>query len=137
MFLSDSSLFECACVKLKVTSMEGADIVLEVPVECRMDQVRVQAVSHFYNQEESVKTSLYYRLLNALTGDHIDENITVASAGLKDNGELYFNLRVAKSKISEYPPLYCRYLLMKGHTDWPQYSCKSHVINHIGSSQKV
>lgn len=86
MFVSESSLFSKPTMKLRITAMDGTEIILEVDPEITVDRLKMDVICHMFGQNECVKTSLYHRLLLVESGKSLEEEKSLAQAGLKDQG---------------------------------------------------
>ena len=88
MFVSESNIFDPGNIKIKVSSMDGVDILLDMNPEITVDHLKIQIASHLYDPVESVKTSLYHRVLHVRSGRVLQEDRTLTQCGVRDNGGL-------------------------------------------------
>jgi hypothetical protein len=90
MFLRESYIFNTGNMKLRLTNMEGVDWIVDMPSTFSVDKLKVMALGHFYapTQESScmMRSSLYHRLLCCRNGKVLDEDSTLAEAGVENNG---------------------------------------------------
>jgi len=86
MFVSESNIFQPNTVKIKVSSMDGVDVTFEVNLLITVDHLKVQVAAHLYDPVESVKTSLYHRLLHVRSGKILLEENTLMQYDIQDNG---------------------------------------------------
>ncbi|KAK2153379.1 hypothetical protein LSH36_299g03002 [Paralvinella palmiformis] len=90
MFVSESNIFQPNTVKIKVSSMDGVDVTFEVNLLITVDHLKVQVAAHLYDPVESVKTSLYHRLLHVRSGKILLEENTLMQYDIQDNDEFLF-----------------------------------------------
>lgn len=88
MFVSETSIFNPSAIRIRISSLEGVDTLIEVTPDTSVDRLKIGAVSQIYDQREGYKLSLYYRLLHVASGQVLNEESTVLDAGIKDNDEL-------------------------------------------------
>ena len=88
MFVRESSIFENGNMKLRLTSMEGVDWIVDIPSTFSVDKLKVMALGHFYApaQEECMRSSLYHRLLCVRNGKILHEDATLSESGVENNG---------------------------------------------------
>lgn len=90
MFVSDSNIFRPNAMKIRVSSMDGIYVVLDVDPFISVDHLKVQIASHLYDPVESVKTSLYHRLLHIRSGNILLEENSLMKYDVKENDEFIF-----------------------------------------------
>lgn len=88
MFVSETSIFNPSAIRIRISSLEGVDTLIEVVPDTSIDKLKIGAVSQIYDQREGYKLSLYYRLLHVSSGQVLNEESTVLEAGIKDNDEI-------------------------------------------------
>ena len=86
MFVSDTSLFRSTTMKIRICSMEGVDIVLDVTPDMTVDKLKLLAVGHLHDPTESAKTSLYHKLVQVSTSKLLNEEKTLTQESVQDNG---------------------------------------------------
>lgn len=104
MFVSETSIFNPSAIRIRISSLEGVDTLIEVTPDTSVDRLKIGAVSQIYDQREGYKLSLYYRLLHVASGQVLNEESTVLDAGIKDNGNQKLRLshyqQVSKDRSS-------------------------------------
>ncbi|KAK3586987.1 hypothetical protein CHS0354_026703 [Potamilus streckersoni] len=88
MFVSDSSIFPPSTMKVRVTIMNGMEIIVDSSPELTVDKLKVNALSHFDDPAESVKSSLYHKVILVRTGLYLSDEKTLQDQGVQDNDEL-------------------------------------------------
>ncbi|XP_048245331.1 ubiquitin-associated domain-containing protein 1-like [Haliotis rufescens] len=88
MVVSDSILFPPSNMKVRITSLDGRDYLADLHQEWSVDKVKIMSLSHFFNPAESMKTSLYHKLVHVRSGKVLDEEQSLAQEGVRDNDEL-------------------------------------------------
>ncbi|XP_064649916.1 ubiquitin-associated domain-containing protein 1-like isoform X2 [Lineus longissimus] len=105
MFVTESNTFDTDNMKLRLTNMEGVDWIVDVPSTFSVDKLKVMALGHFYapaQESSSMRSSLYHRLLCSRNGKVLDEDSTLAEAGVENNDEvLLLRRRIAPSSAVE------------------------------------
>ncbi len=89
MFVSESNIFGPSSMKLRISSMEGTDIVVDISPELSVDKLKILAVGQIYDPSESAKLSLYHKLLHVDSGRILDEEKSVTQEGIQENGKKY------------------------------------------------
>ena len=69
--------------------MEGQDCLLEIKPDQKIDELKIMALNNFINPSESMKSSLYHKVLLVRTSKILGEERTVTQEGLKNNGRLW------------------------------------------------
>lgn len=88
MFVSESTIFHPSDMKIRISSMKGMDVVLDVDPEFTIDKLKMLAVGHLYDPAESAKMSLYHKLVHVGTGRILIEENTVVQEKLHEHGIL-------------------------------------------------
>ena len=87
MFVSEASLFSSSTMKIRICSMEGVDIMLDVAPDMTVDKLKVLAVSHLHDPTESAKTSLYHKLVQVSTSKVLNEERSLTQESVRENGK--------------------------------------------------
>ena len=90
MVVSDSCLFPPSNMKVRITNSEGTDYIVDLHPDWTVDKVKIMSLGHFYSSSESMKSSLYHKLVLVRSGKLLEEETTLVHAGIKDNGENHF-----------------------------------------------
>lgn len=90
MFVSDTLVFSPSTMKVRITNMEGVDIIDEFRPDLTVDMVKIRSLSQLFSPMESMKVSLYHKVLLVRTGKVLNEESTLQQEGLRDNGEKLF-----------------------------------------------
>ena len=90
MVVSDSCLFPPSNMKVRITNSEGTDYIVDLHPDWTVDKVKIMSLGHFYSSSESMKSSLYHKLVLVRSGKLLEEETTLVHAGIKDNGEHLF-----------------------------------------------
>ena len=106
MYVSDSTIFPSSGVKVRVTNMEGQDCLLEIKPDQKIDELKIMALNNFINPSESMKSSLYHKVLLVRTSKILGEERTVTQEGLKNNGKLW-PIEFADSACHDVGPWGC------------------------------
>ncbi|XP_022326118.1 ubiquitin-associated domain-containing protein 1-like isoform X2 [Crassostrea virginica] len=88
MYVSDSSIFPQTGLRVRITSMNGQDLITDLKNEMKIDELKIISLSHFSSPAESMKKSLYHRILLVRTGKVLSEEKTVLDEGIQNNDEL-------------------------------------------------
>ncbi|KAL3871497.1 hypothetical protein ACJMK2_039491 [Sinanodonta woodiana] len=88
MFVSDSSIFPPSTMKVRVTIMNGMEFIADLSPELTIDKLKVYALSQFDDPAESVKSSLYHKVVLVRTGLYLSDEKTLQDQGVQDNDEL-------------------------------------------------
>ncbi|XP_062601107.1 ubiquitin-associated domain-containing protein 1-like [Saccostrea cucullata] len=88
MYVSDSSIFPQAGLRVRITSMSGQDFLTELKADMKIDELKIISLNHFSSPADSMKKSLYHRILLVRTGKVLSEEKTVFEEGLQNNDEL-------------------------------------------------
>ena len=110
MFVSEASLFSSSTMKIRICSMEGVDIMLDVAPDMTVDKLKVLAVSHLHDPTESAKTSLYHKLVQVSTSKVLDEERSLTQESVRENGK--------KPEVKHKMEIYC--LLQWRIQDFPE-----------------
>lgn len=101
MFVSETNVFNPSSYRIRISTLEGINTIMEVSAETTVDQLKMVAVSEMYDSAEGVKLSLYYRLLSVNTGRVLNDESTIMQAGIKDNDELLLlKKRISMTNVS-------------------------------------
>jgi hypothetical protein len=87
MVVTDAHLFPPSDMKVRITSWDGRDLILDVTRDWVVDKLKVVAMEHFLKPGDSMKTSLYHKLVHVRLSKRLFEEKTLGQAGIKDNGE--------------------------------------------------
>ena len=87
MFVSDSSLFSAATMKIRVCSMGGTDVILDVNPDASVDKVKIAAVGGVLEPGVQMQNSLYFKLINVRSGKTLNEESTISKEDVQENGE--------------------------------------------------
>lgn len=68
--------------------MDGRNYVIDLSSNIKIDELKIMSLSHFNDPAESIKTSLYHKVLLVRTGQVLSEEKTIAEEGVKENDEL-------------------------------------------------
>lgn len=68
--------------------MDGRNYVIDLSSNINIDELKIMSLSHFNDPAESMKTSLYHKILLVRTGQVLSEEKSIAEAGVKENDEL-------------------------------------------------
>lgn len=88
MVVTDSHLFPPSDMKVRITSWDGRDAVVDLQREWTVDKVKIVAMEHFLRPGDSMKTSLYHKLLHVRLSKCLSEEMTLGQEGIKENDEL-------------------------------------------------
>ncbi|XP_061163794.1 ubiquitin-associated domain-containing protein 1-like isoform X1 [Saccostrea echinata] len=88
MYVSDSSIFPQAGLRVRITSMSGQDFLTELKADMKIDELKIISLNHFSSPADSMKKSLYHRILLVRTGKVLSEEKTVFEEGIQNNDEL-------------------------------------------------
>lgn len=92
MVVTDAHLFPPFDMKVRITSWDGRDTVVDLQREWTVDRVKIVAMEHFLRPGDSMKTSLYHKLLHVRLCKGLSEELTLGQEGVKENGECAFPL---------------------------------------------
>ncbi|KAK3087712.1 hypothetical protein FSP39_009507 [Pinctada imbricata] len=68
--------------------MTGQDHIFLLKPDQKIDELKIMALGYFVSQAESMKSSLYHKILLVRTGKVLSEDKSVIQEGLKNNDEL-------------------------------------------------
>lgn len=68
--------------------MNGQDFITELKSDMKIDELKIISLSHFSSPAESMKKSLYHRILMVRTGKVLSEEKTVFEEEIQNNDEL-------------------------------------------------
>ncbi|KAK7094832.1 ubiquitin-associated domain-containing protein 1-like [Littorina saxatilis] len=88
MVVTDAHLFPPFDMKVRITSWDGRDTVVDLQREWTVDRVKIVAMEHFLRPGDSMKTSLYHKLLHVRLCKGLSEELTLGQEGVKENDEL-------------------------------------------------
>ena len=60
---------------------------MDLQREWTVDRVKIVAMEHFLRPGDSMKTSLYHKLLHVRLSKCLSEEMTLGQEGVKENGE--------------------------------------------------
>ena len=86
MFVTDNTIFNASSVKIRITSLDGVSIVLDVDANLTIDTLKIDAVGQLFDTPEGAKLSLYYNLVHVRTDRQLSGDATVSQAEIADNG---------------------------------------------------
>ena len=87
MVVTDAHLFPPSDMKVRITSWDGRDSVLDLQREWTVDKVKIVAMEHFLRPGDSMKASLYHKLLHIRLSKCLSDEMTLGQEGVKENGE--------------------------------------------------
>lgn len=88
MVVTDAQLFPPSDMKVRITSWDGRDTIVDLQKEWTVDKVKIVAMEHFLRPGDSMKTSLYHKLLHVRLSRALNEELTLLQEGVKENDEL-------------------------------------------------
>ncbi|XP_052673264.1 ubiquitin-associated domain-containing protein 1-like isoform X1 [Crassostrea angulata] len=88
MYVSDTSIFPHSGLRVRITNMNGQDFITELKSDMKIDELKIISLSHFSSPAESMKKSLYHRILMVRTGKVLSEERTVFEEEIQNNDEL-------------------------------------------------
>lgn len=88
MYVSDSNIFPSKGMRIRICHMDGRNYVIDLSTNIKIDELKIMSLSHFSDPAESIKTSLYHKVLLVRTGQVLSEEKTISEAGVKENDEL-------------------------------------------------
>ncbi|GAB1607424.1 ubiquitin-associated domain-containing protein 1-like [Argonauta hians] len=88
MFVSDTLVFSPSTMKVRITNMEGVDIIDDFRPDLTVDMVKIRSLSQLFSPMESMKVSLYHKVLLVRTGKVLNEESTLQQEGLRDYDEI-------------------------------------------------
>ncbi|XP_071157026.1 ubiquitin-associated domain-containing protein 1-like isoform X1 [Mytilus edulis] len=88
MYVSDSNIFPSKGMRIRICHMDGRNYVIDLNSNIKIDELKIMSLSHFNDPAESIKTSLYHKVLLARTGQVLSEEKTISEEGVKENDEL-------------------------------------------------
>lgn len=94
MVVTDTQLFPPHDMKVRITSWDGRDFITDLQREWTVDKVKIVAMEHFSRSGDSVKTSLYHKLVNVRLAKTLSESMTISQEGVKENGNISLNLYI-------------------------------------------
>lgn len=86
MYVSDTSIFPHSGLRVRITNMNGQDFITELKSDMKIDELKIISLSHFSSPAESMKKSLYHRILMVRTGKVLSEEKTVFEEEIQNNG---------------------------------------------------
>lgn len=72
--------------------MNGQDFITELKSDMKIDELKIISLSHFSSPAESMKKSLYHRILMVRTGKVLSEEKTVFEEEIQNNGMFKLNM---------------------------------------------
>ncbi|KAL5011419.1 hypothetical protein ScPMuIL_009970 [Solemya velum] len=75
-------------MRIRITGMDGVDLIVEITPNLTVDKVKIMCLGRIYTPEESMKLSLYHKLVLVRTARLLNEDSTVEKEGVLDNDEL-------------------------------------------------
>ncbi|ESP04978.1 hypothetical protein LOTGIDRAFT_230032 [Lottia gigantea] len=99
MVVTDSCLFPPSNMRVRFTNMAGIDLILDLHPDLTVDKAKVKCLDRFHNPSESMKLSLYHKLVLARTGKVLAEGASLGAEGVKDNDEIL----VLKKRLQPSP----------------------------------
>ncbi|CAC5357026.1 KPC2 [Mytilus coruscus] len=88
MYVSDSNIFPSKGMRIRICHMDGRNYVIDLNSNIKIDELKIMSLSHFNDPAESIKTSLYHKVLLVRTGQVLSEEKTISEEGVKENDEL-------------------------------------------------
>lgn len=102
MYVSDSNIFPSKGMRIRICHMDGRNYVIDLSTNIKIDELKIMSLSHFSDPAESIKTSLYHKVLLVRTGQVLSEEKTISEAGVKENGKNEVNLATGISSWVEH-----------------------------------
>ena len=87
-------LFNRTKMKVLISSQEGLSVSMDVSPEMTIDQLKISAVSSFYGPDDSIKMSLYYKLVTVEGGRNLPDEKSIRQMGIEDEGK--YNYLITK-----------------------------------------
>ena len=87
MYVNENNTFRRDCIKLKICSMDGECITVEIGLDVKVDSLKTDVIAQLFESQECSKLSLYYHLLHVRCGRVVDETLTLRQAEIVDSGE--------------------------------------------------
>jgi hypothetical protein len=87
--------------------MSGQDFLTELKSDMKIDELKIISLNHFCCPAESMKKSLYHRIVSVRTGKVLSEEKTVCEEGIQNNGKdsvrfyIYLDLWVCVGQITK------------------------------------
>ncbi|XP_064616494.1 ubiquitin-associated domain-containing protein 1-like isoform X2 [Liolophura sinensis] len=88
MLVTGNTIFQPSNMRVRITSMRGVDFICELCPDMTVHEVKVKSLGHFLGPGESVKESLYHRLILVRTGKVLNDEASVKHEELEENDEL-------------------------------------------------
>ena len=88
MYVSDSNIFPSKGMRIRICHMDGRNYVIDLNSNIKIDELKIMSLSHFNDPAESIKTSLYHKVLLVRTGQVLSEEKTISEEGVKENGNV-------------------------------------------------
>ncbi|XP_050395048.1 ubiquitin-associated domain-containing protein 1 [Patella vulgata] len=88
MVVTDSCLFPPSIMKVRFTNMHGVDHILELHQDLTVDKAKIKCLDYFHNSAESMKMSLYHKLVLVRNGKVLTEGLSLQQEGVRDNDEI-------------------------------------------------
>ena len=111
MYVSDSNIFPSKGMRIRICHMDGRNYVIDLSTNIKIDELKIMSLSHFSDPAESIKTSLYHKVLLVRTGQVLSEEKTISEEGVKENGknEVYLTTGISSwvEHIFYKQPLLC------------------------------
>lgn len=87
MYVTDTGIPHPSGMKIRVTNMSGQDFILDVKPETKIDDVKVMTLKQFVEPSDSMKSSLYHKVVLVRTGKILEGEHNLSQEGVVDNGK--------------------------------------------------
>ncbi|OWF51590.1 ubiquitin-associated domain-containing protein 1-like [Mizuhopecten yessoensis] len=106
MFVSETSILPPTGMRVRVLDMEGQEFIIDLNPDSKIDDVKIRSLGHFLNPADSMKSSLYHKILLVRTGKVLSDEKTLSQEGVTDNDELIIlKKRLVPSRYESKDPL--------------------------------
>lgn len=86
MLVSENNIFPSLNMRIRITGMDGVDLIVEITPNLTVDKVKIMCLGHIYTPDQSMKMSLYHKLVLVRTARLLNEDATIEKEGVLDNG---------------------------------------------------
>ncbi|XP_069119514.1 ubiquitin-associated domain-containing protein 1-like [Argopecten irradians] len=106
MFVSETSILPPTGMRVRVVNMEGQEFIIDLNPDLKIDALKIRSLGHFLNPTDSMKSSLYHKILLVRTGKVLSDEKTLSQEGVTDNDELIIlKKRLIPSRYESKDPL--------------------------------
>lgn len=105
MYVSDTSIFPHSGLRVRITNMNGQDFITELKSDMKIDELKIISLSHFSSPAESMKKSLYHRILMVRTGKVLSEERTVFEEEIQNNGMFKLKAKILFENLWKFGSL--------------------------------